>query len=212
MVEIHSKSRTYLVITFLLLGVQKETAQFLVGPNVGLNWGALTIENIRGSLSVNSTLESSFGAIIEFPLNPIISLRVEPSYTQTGSDVYFNDMGGPTILKHRNQYVQAPILLQASLPLPVISPHLLLGPNIGYLLWANMGSNRNSQLFDIKDDFNNFDFGVIIGAGLEYRIAPLIKANLDYNYSMGLLNIDKTNHLPTHTRGIQVFASILFSI
>jgi opacity protein-like surface antigen len=64
----------------------------------------------------------------------------------------------------------------------------------------------------VKDSYKKFDCALDFGAGLEYSIAPLIKANLDYKYSLGLLNIDNTNFTPTHTRGNQIFASILFSI
>jgi opacity protein-like surface antigen len=212
MVQINWKIKTYLIIIFLLFGIQKNTAQILIGPTFGLNWGAFSIANLNGSVSAKSMLGISFGAIAEIPLIPFLSIRIEPSYIQKGSDVYYPDMGGSSIIKLRNQYFQIPVELKANLPLPVISPHIFLGPDIGYLLSAKQGSNHSSIEIDVKDSYKKFDCALDFGAGLEYSIAPLIKANLDYKYSLGLLNIDNTNFTPTHTRGNQIFASILFSI
>ncbi len=209
MASINWKIKTYLIICFLLFGIQKDTAQILIGPTIGLNWSAFSIGNLIGA-SAKSSLGPSFGAIVEVPLIPLLSIRVEPSYIQKGSDVYFPDMGGPSIVKERNQYFQVPVELKANLPLPVFSPHIFLGPNVGYLLSAKATSNPNYPEIDDRSSYKSFDLGVDAGAGLEFSIAPLIKANLDYKYSSGLLNISKTS--PVHTRGIQLSAGLLFSI
>ena len=198
------------MISFLLFGFQKDTAQILIGPTIGLNWGAFSIGNLIGAESANSSLGPSFGAIVEVPLIPLLSIRVEPSYIQKGSDVSFPYMDGPLILKERNQYFQLPLELQANLPLPVFSPHIFLGPNVGYLLSAKMNQGPNYPEIDDKSSYKSFDLGVDYGVGLEFGIAPLIKANLDYKYSSGLLNISK--YSPVHTRGIQILAGLLFSI
>ena len=210
MVSTYWKIKTYLIISFLLFGIQKETAQVLIGPTIGLNWGAFSIGNLIGA-STKSSLGPSFGAIVEIPMIPLLSIRVEPSYIQKGSDVYFPDLGGPDILKERNQYFQVPVELKIDLPVAVFSPHVLIGPNLGYLLSAKRSTNQSGGIdLDNKSRFKDLDCALDFGAGLEYSIAPLIRATLDYKYSLGLLNISE--YSPVHTRGIQISAGLLFSI
>ena len=209
MVSINWKIKTCLIISLLLFSIQKDTAQILIGPTIGLSWSAFSIGNLIGA-SARSSLGTTFGAIVEVPLIPLLSIRVEPSYIQKGSDVYFPDMGGPDILEERNRYFQVPVELKANLPLPLLSPHIFLGPNVGYLLSAKINPGSNHPEIDDKSSYQSFDLGVDVGAGLEFGVAPLIKANLDYKYSSGLLNISE--YSPVHTRGIQISAGLLFSI
>ena len=202
------KIETFLIISFLVLCIQKENAQILIGPTIGLNWSAFSTADL--TVPSKSSLGSSFGVIAEFSLVSLLSFRVEPSYIQKGSNEYWPDMGGPDIVKLRLQYFQIPVELQANLPISVFSSHIFIGPNIGYLLSANHSSTHSKKIVDVLDYYNKFDCSLDFGAGLEYNIVSLIKGNLDYKYSLGLLNIRKTG--PIHTRGIQIVAGILFSI
>jgi hypothetical protein len=197
---------------YFLFGRQESTAQILFGPNVGLNWTTFSIDNLAGTTST-PLLCNSLGAIAEFPLNDILSIRVEPSYIQKGSQWKNLPSGSPLPLETeiRFQYLQIPVELKASLPTPIVSPHILIGPNVSYLLSAKEGPTLSTQE-DVKDFYRDFVYTLDFGTGLDYSIAPLIKGHFDLKYSIGLMNIEKKDKGDVHMHGVQIFVAVLFSV
>jgi len=152
----------------------------MIGPNVGLNWGTFLDKNalpINGE-SNTSILGASLGAIAEFEINRILSVRVEPSYIQKGTDTQYS---WPFMLedKDRFQYLQIPIELEAKLPVFPFTPHIFFGPNVGYLLSAREEDSDPFQEYSVKNGYKTLDFALDFGAGIEYSIAPPVMANLD---------------------------------
>lgn len=179
----------------------------------------MKISSLSGISNTSLLLGTSVGAIVEIPMNGILSLRAEPSYIQKGTDVTVvitNSNTNASWSKLRSQYLQIPVELKAILPMPLFTPHIFFGPNVGYLLSAKAESFDaiTGQEFDgdVKHQDKNVDFAIDFGAGLDYSITPLIKANFDLKYSLGLMNIDNTSTGAVYTRGFQMFVGVLFSI
>jgi hypothetical protein len=214
MMTTNSKIKTCLFVFYLAIGAQVSKAQILIGPNAGLNWSRFSINhNAYGT----TLLGSSFGAIAELPLNGILSIRVEPSYIQKGLQwIYVYAGGAPTSslfsINSYFNYFQIPIELKANLPVPFVSPYLLVGPNVGYLLSAKEGQSGSTPQEDRTDFYKKFDCALDCGAGLDLGIAPLIKASFNVKYSLGLLNIEKISATDLQSHGIQIYAGVLFCI
>jgi hypothetical protein len=195
-----------------LFGRQESTAQILFGPSIGLNWTTFSIDNLAGASS-KPLLCNSLGAIADFPLNDVLSIRVEPTYIQKGSQWKNLPSGSqlPLEAKIRFQYVQIPVELKANLPMPVLSPYIFIGPNVSYLLSAKEESTPSTQE-NVMDLYNNFVYAIDFGTGLDYSIGPPIIAHFDLTYSLGLMNIEKANRSVIHMHGIEIFVGVLFSV
>jgi hypothetical protein len=195
----------------LSFGAQTSTAQVSIGPNVGLNWTHFSIDH--NYLLGTPLMGSSFGAIAQLPLNGILSIRVEPSYIQKGIQWPFGGEG-PTsyLINSYFNYFQLPIELKANLPIPVVSPYILVGPNIGYLLSAKQGLAGSTPQEDITDDYQKVDCALDFGAGLDFGITPFTTASCNVKYSSGLLIKGKTSVIDLQTHGVQIYISVLFSI
>ena len=210
MMRTNSKLKTCLFTFFFFIGAQVSTAQISIGPNAGLNWTRfLSNHNAYGT----TLLGTSYGAIAELPLNGIFSIRLEPSYIQKGFQWTYG--GGAPILLVRNSYFnyfQIPIELKVNLPTPVVSPYVLVGPNVGYLLSAKNNPPGSTQQEDETDFYKKVGGTLDFGAGIDFGIAPLIKASFDAKYSLGLLNMEKSSAYELQTHGVQIYVAVLFSI
>jgi len=197
----------YFAFCIALLG-QISTAQIFIGPSAGVNWGIFKVENQSEGVSNSSRIGVAIGVIADFPLDKIFSIRVEPSYIQKGTEI----TAQPTINKFHFGYLQVPIEAKVSIPTSIVNVHIIVGPNIGYLLSAKFQSTDFAQELDIKDGYKNYDFALDAGVGLDYPVSPMVKAGIDIKYSLGLVNIDKGTAGAINTRGFQLMAGILFAI
>ena len=216
--QLNWKIKSCLIVFSFLIGIQESNAQILIGPNVGLNWGIFSFGNTQALTLNKALLGPSLGAIVEIPIYGILSVRAEPSYIQKGSD-FTVDNSLPLETKVYPQYLQIPVELQANLPMTIFTPHVFLGPNVGFLLSGKgqwISAFDPEPEFDVKNIIKNIDFGMDFGAGLDFSITPLIKANIDFKYSLGLPNILKpgagTTLLTAYTHGYQVLVGVLFTI
>ncbi len=210
MMRTNSKLKACLFTFFFFIGAQVSTAQISIGPNVGLNWTRFFSNNNAYGTTL---LGNSYGAIAELPLNGILSIRLEPSYLQKGFQWTYGG-GAPTLLVINSyfNYFQIPFELKANLPTPIVSPYVLIGPNVSYLLSAKDTSPGSAQQQDETDFYKKLGGTLDFGAGLDCGIAPLIKASFEIKYSLGLLNMEKSSAYELQTHGVQIYLAVLFSI
>jgi hypothetical protein len=72
--------------------------------------------------------------------------------------------------------------------------HFLLGPQLSYLISATTtfrASGLPATTVDAKDSYQNFDFGLVGGAGIDIR-----KFNAGFRYTLGLANVNKNPSNP----------------
>ena len=84
-------------------------------------------------------------------------------------------------------YIDIPILAKFSLPTESeFVPYAFAGPSIGILLSAKYEVVNIEE--DIKDETKNIDYGIVLGAGADYKIGAGCLL-LDVRYSYGLTTI-----------------------
>jgi hypothetical protein len=194
---------------YITFAAQVCNGQILIGPNVGSNWTIFSIDNLKRGTST-PILSTSVGAIGEFAFNGFLSIQLAPSYIREGSQWKNLPYGGPLPFNTeiRFQYFQIPIELKVKLPIPEVSPHILLGPTISYLLSTEVGPPPYQE--DATEFYKPFVYSLDYGMGLEYNIAPFTYLNVDLKYSLGQMSVEKQNGI--HVHGVQIFISVLFSI
>jgi Outer membrane protein beta-barrel domain len=89
-------------------------------------------------------------------------------------------------------------------------PKLFLGPSIGIML--NADTKVGGTEFDVKDNFNTLDLGLMIGTGFNARLSESgTWLNFDLGYTHGLLNVAE-NGADGANRGITATLGVLFGI
>ena len=112
-----------------------------------------------------------------------ISLQPEILYVRMGGKYAAGE------LEFRFDYVQVPVLLKlAIVPAGPVRPFIYAGGYGSYLIKAEgvIGADKE----DLTPDYQRFDYGVVGGAGLAFKLA-LISLSVEGRYNYGLMNIMK---------------------
>lgn len=118
-----------------------------------------------------------------------LSFQTEILYARMGMK---GEYLGATI-EYRADYIQVPLLIKVRvIPAGPVRPIVYAGGYGSYLLKAKgvMTSPTASDSEDITDTFQRYDYGVVGGAGLEFKL-PGIMLSLEGRYNYGLANILK---------------------
>jgi len=151
--------------------------------------GGLNLANVTGDDVENNEIKLCFGggAFLNIPFSDLFSVQPELLYMMKG--VKFGDDTAPDLdFGVRLSYIDFPVLARVAIPTNgPITPCFLAGPYVGF----NTGAEAylEDEVIDIKDDLKSTDFGLVIGAGLDYDLGSgsLI---LDARYCLGLTSID----------------------
>jgi Outer membrane protein beta-barrel domain len=126
------------------------------------------------------------GIFFNFGLGPL-AIQPEVLYARMGAKA---DMDGAT-LEYRLDYIYAPVLLKLRVvPVGPVRPIIYVGGYGSYLLNAKgvMTFEGQSEEADVADMFEKTDFGVVGGAGIEFKL-PGIMISVEGRYNYGLRNI-----------------------
>lgn len=193
------------------LTVQTASAQlFGVGVKGGVNFANLSGDFIfrEDGITVEPNLKTRpgfvIGASMRSRLLPLISLQPEILYSEKGAkfDLRGQDIGMPGASIDGSidlKYLEVPILLRVGLPIPGFSPFVYAGPAFAYTLSAEttlefrLAGFSETETQDIKDEVKNFDYGLVIGGGMEFGL-PLIKIHAELRYTLGLRNIPDSDN------------------
>ena len=132
------------------------------------------------------------GAYAEFKLG-VVSVQPEILYTRMGAKIEEVIEDEPFSLQYRFDYVQVPVLLKFNIiPAGPVRPFLYAGGYGAYLLKAKgvMEGGGESDEADITENFQRYDYGVVGGAGLAFKL-PGLSVSVEGRYNYGLANIVK---------------------
>ena len=151
--------------------------------NYGLKTG-VNVTSIRGddTENLNSRIGLFFGGFAELCINDSFAIQPELLYSQQGakyteSDGYDGTFG--------LDYIQVPVMAKIKVTEEFI---LEAGPQVGVLISAKdkYESPGDSGEEDIRDDYNDIDFGANIG--INYQLESGL--NFGARYFFGLSNIN----------------------
>lgn len=234
--------KTILPLLIVLLFFSSTTLAQLpikLGVRGGLNIANLSFDpditaSIPGS-SKSSRTVFLVGGIFQLGFAGPFALEIEPTYIQKGAKVEGNNLvvniGGlnyqvdKLTLTEKLSYLEIPILFRVYLPVPGIKPYAEAGPAIGFNMSSTLttdvsvGGQSNSEDTDEKDNTSSVEFGLALGAGIEYSIAPFTSLVLDLRYSLGLTNTASNQSTQpgeqsqtVKTNGFQISAGLMFGL
>ncbi len=191
------------VLILVILCAGLSSAQVGIGIKGGVNFA-----NVGGAdAAPNSKTLIGFaaGGYLEISLPVLFTIQPEVLYSQKGFIADENISGTNVKVTGSLNYLEIPVLVKFSLPVPVVKPSLYAGPAMGILLSAKAKAEASGQSSetDIKDQITSTDWGLVVGASANIAIITV-----DIRYTLGLATIDKTSTTKAYNRVFSLMVGI----
>ncbi len=170
------------------------------GVHGGLNFSDYHYANSTYSQATNNTTGALFGIHMEGMTLGLFGLRIEANYSSKGYQI-------AQIATVTHHYLQIPLLFKIS---PITGPFELFveaGPAAALHLSSSTDIANTSVNFN--DNSNNWDFSVIAGAGVGFKINPVL-LEFEARYDYGLKNLNDSNSVDVKSRALQLIAGVTF--
>ena len=200
--------RPIIAVAIGFLFTADSSAQVGFGIKGGINFAT------PGGADVASIVKSrtgfAAGGYLEVSLPLLLTIQPEILYTTKGFKMEQNvtQLGQTYSSNSTNtySYLEIPVLVKYSLPVPIVKPSLYVGPEVGFLLSAKntyQATGIPSTDDDIKSSITNTDFGAVFGAS-----AHLLVADFDVRYTFGLKTTDNSNRAKLYNRVWSIMTAI----
>lgn len=154
------------------------------GPTLGFNYAWLSdVDNASPRPSYN------IGFTYNYSILQSGGVGLEARYSEEGVK---QEVGNTTITSKIN-YVRIPLKFQYFFGKlgNDFRPKFFVGPSFAFLVGgkSEVRSGEITTTVDSKDLYNNFDAGLMGGAGFNYRLAERTWLNFDLAYTHGLIDV-----------------------
>ncbi len=173
------------VLAAVLLGAGSAAAQDVSGGvKGGVNFANIVIDGDAADLNLETRIGLVVGGFVTWPVTPRFDIQPEALVSMKGAS--FDEFGVEADIELT--YFEFPILFRYGSPISSGSSLMVFaGPSLAFKLNADatgefLGTSSDQ---DIDDDVESFDFGLVIGAGIEAG-----HFTFDGRYSWGLTNIN----------------------
>ena len=196
------------IVAVLVLGILV-TASSFAQIELGVK-GGINLANMSGSgAPPNTKTLAGFagGGYLEISLPFLLTIQPEVLYSQKGFISEETLLGTNIKITGRLNYLEIPVLVKYSFPVPVVKPSVYAGPAVGILLSAKATAEAAGQSAetDIKDQTTSTDWGLVVGAS-----AHIAVVTLDVRYTLGLTTADKTGSTKSYNRVLTVMLGFPF--
>jgi hypothetical protein len=196
------------------VGVEAGLASYSVRGEAADNLNNL-IDFADGMLTTKSRTGFYAGANVSIPLGKSVSVQPGLYYTQKGYALQgdfaikgLEFLGANATAQLQNDYIDIPVLIKANIE----GLQIFGGPQVSYLASSKLKVNASALGFDVfnrtldsKEQFNDWDMGLVGGLGYEYKN---FSVSASYNY--GLSKIDANKNMSAFNNGFKVGVGIRF--
>ena len=155
-------------------------SKFSIGPTAGI--GATMVSNIdnsKGKMGANAGLSVVYSAVEHF------GIGLDVKYSFEGAKWENNNVGSDLDLHYLRIPLKA-IYFFGNYGHKV-RPKIFAGPSFGILSSAKLTTGTVET--DLKSSAESFDFGVLGGFGLNYRLVKNTWLNTDFTYTHGIKEV-----------------------
>lgn len=189
------------------------SSSFSQSIGLGLE-GGINIGNISVTPDFSPGTRTGFmvGGFADFGVSPVIAIRPGIRYISKGF-TGTNNITGVSFTDRMN-YMEIPLLLKVSIPLPRVRPYFTAGPTLGIQLSASeeLTNGQQVQNSDMGTAWETIDFGLYFGGGLDFHVADNTDVFTGFGYSLGLSNFSKVANLQAKNYGIQFTSGVKFHL
>lgn len=181
------------------------------GAKLGLSLSTFSGEDAdRESSTYAYKPRPTIGAFVCVDLHPWISIQSEILFVSKGPDIERDGMVSDTF---NVRYIEIPLLAHLTLPLEGrISPYLLAGPSLGFLLSAKLEDHNNGSVTDRTDLANSVDLGVLAGVGAKLALAGPHVLMIEGRYDQGLATISQVDDEDLKNRVVSIVLGYQYSL
>jgi opacity protein-like surface antigen len=155
------------------------------------------------------------GLVVQFLGEKHAGVQFELNYTQRGW-IEADTVGENNLkIKNKMDYIELPILTHVNIGGGKFRGLFNVGPYLGYALNRsittkdeNTGESEATKYTFNKDLDNRLDFGLLVGAGFEYRLNRS-KLSAEARYSIGLGDINKDKIVESELSQFRIIAVLV---
>ena len=194
--------KLFLGIVLLSGLVDKVAGQHSLGVHLGGNFSTMDFNNNPDYRQEGPKYLEGFqgGLVYQYITKPHVGIRMELNYVQRGWNEKEDTITGLKYQKRIN-YLELPFLTHIYIGKKKFRMMFDLGPYFGYALSAremitnvDTGEKTSNDITFDKDRDNRLDYGLIIGAGFEYRMSKgAVFAEARYTFGLGNISKEKTD-------------------
>ncbi|MEX1128969.1 MAG: porin family protein [Vicinamibacterales bacterium] len=191
---------TVLALLLTLAGVAPAAAQISYGAKVGVNFADVSFDADE-DVPTSGRTGLLAGVFVTIPLG-WLTVQPEAIYTVKGTSL---DIGGVTS-DYIVDYVEVPVLARLRL---LRNAYVVAGPSMAFRLRARnrIAFGGSTEEFDLEDDVESFDMGIVGGVGLE---AGRWVVDARYTHGLSDLDTDSSDDVRMRNRVFSVSAGIRF--
>ena len=180
---------------------------------------AYTLADQKFNYSNGLTLDTkkrtgiNVGAYVEWLDIPSFSLITQIEYCQRGTGIEFAQTGNdPTVIGYftyysRLDYVSVPVFLKLSLPTELVSPYILAGPRIDFLLGYEAQNGINSIVYQ---DFKKTVVGGSFALGIESASLLPIHVMAETRFNVDLMDSYTSENLSVRNTSFDIWLGVGF--
>jgi opacity protein-like surface antigen len=148
------------------------------GVGLAKAWGDDVPDDAKFKLGAN------VGVFMNYRLHEMFVVQPEVFYAMKGWEVEPEGLDAITV---KMDYVDIDVLAKLTVPMEgMIKPCVFVGPYLGINIAADQEIGDESQEID---NAKSTDFGVVLGAGVDFEMENGVIIILDLRYSLGLVNV-----------------------
>jgi hypothetical protein len=195
--------KAILVSFMLLFVVSSAFSQF--GIKGGLNSGTFVGDD-KAFLGPDPTNRPGLTGGISYKIDIAFGFAIQPEvlYAQKGAVYELS----PIKRTYQMDYIDVPVLLKFTLPIPVIDVFVEGGASYSILVMAKTKDESpayGSLETNVKDNFNKNDVSLVFGAGVK-----ILFIEVDARYVLGQTKLDKDGNMNLYNRCVMLTAGFRF--
>lgn len=168
------------------------------GVKLGLNLTSLGGGDVK---SADSKMGFAVGGFLTYRINKLIAVQPEVLLTQKKANSEKDVEGGTWKYKLDLWYLEIPVLVKFAIPVESsLNPSVFGGPVVALKLSGKGKSEFTEGVADkVVGGLESYDFGVILGAGVEFTLGFFQKGKFtaDVRYNLGLTKINTEKDIKT---------------
>jgi opacity protein-like surface antigen len=156
----------------------------------------------------------SAGLLLDIDVSDRLWIRFAPGWVEKGSTIGFELFGDDVEARFKLGYVELPMTLNVSVSSGSVRPYVTGGGTVAYLARARVAGRNPDGVEneeDAKESFEDWDFGLTLGGGLEF--GERTRGFVEGRYTWGLANVAAdSDDFSLKNRGWQVLAGLTFGL
>ncbi|TES94535.1 MAG: PorT family protein [Candidatus Cloacimonadota bacterium] len=185
-----------------------------LGFQGGVNLANISVEYLTLSYEYDFSKRTGMmaGGFVEVEVVKFFSIQYDLLYVQKGA-VWEVESVFPVTSTFKLDYFEMAFLFKAKVGQPMFKMYMFAGPNLGLLITAvqEVKVGGQSTSINIKDLYRGVDLALDLGGGAEFAFAPKVALFVNVRYSMGLMEIYRSQYEAWKLNGTQILGGTKFT-